>query len=384
MNAGMIRCPECKHVFAPSETMQKEIRAQLETQFEAQRAELENEFVTKAKLNDAKIKARAEADARKEAESIVQDITAQLDAEKARVRESQAKELELRKQQRALEQEKSDFELLMTRKLDEERSRIKTEAESKVADEYALKQQDWEKQRGDMAKQIDELRRKAEQGSQQTQGEVLELEIEGALREMFLHDEITPVAKGVRGGDIQQRVQTQGGVYAGSILWELKRTKVWSDGWIQKIKDDQREAKADIAVIITTALPKGTKHIGLVDGVWVVDFQSYYGVASILRNALFDVAKAKSSAEGRKDKATAVYDYINGNEFRGRIEQVVEAFIEMQEDLNAEKRATERIWAKREKQAQRAISGLSGMYGDLQGRVGRTLVEIKQLALDVE
>lgn len=378
----MITCPKCAHKFEPTESMQKQIRAELEAKFETQRVELEEEFITKAKQNDAKIKARAVADARTEAAATLLDITSQLDAERERVKEAQAKELELRKAQRTLESDKAAFELQMTRKMDEERAKIKVEAEGRVADEYALREQDWAKQRGDMAKQIDDLKRRADQIQSQTTGEVLELEIENAIIDTFIYDEVVPVAKGVKGGDIQQRVQTQGGAYAGSILWELKRTKSWSEGWIQKIKDDQREAKADIAVIVTAVLPKDVKHIGFVDGVWVVDFQSYLGVASVLRAGLFEVAKARAAGTGKKDKATALYDYVTGNEFRGHVEQVVEAFAEMQEDLVAEKRALERTWAKREKQAARAMSGMAAMYGDMQGRVGRTMEEIKALTLE--
>ncbi len=238
-----------------------------------------------------------------------------------------------------------------------------------------------EKQLTDMKKQIEELKRKAEQGSQQLQGEVLELELESILQREFPFDKIEPVAKGTRGGDVMHCVHTQTGRLCGAILWETKRTKIWSDGWIQKLKDDQREAKADIAVIVSEALPKGFHHFRQMGSVWITDFNSVIGLALALRMSLMEVAKAREALVGKNEKMELVYNYLTSHEFRNRIEAIVESFKAMQGDLLSEKIAMEKVWARREKQISRIVVNMSGMYGDIEGLSGASLPSVKMLEL---
>lgn len=382
MNDGLIKCPKCLYQFAATESIKSEVKAELEEQY-SQRLRDENaKHIGELAKLESQLRTRLVSEAREETLTAMGELQARFEEERDKVRAAQGREVELRKAQRELEAAKEELEVRALRRLDQERAKVKEEALARAAEEHALRQGDWEKQRSDMARQIDDLKRRAEQGSQQAQGEAAELELEATLRELFPRDEVVPVAKGVRGGDVLQKVQTQGGVYAGSVLWELKRTKAWSDGWVPKLKDDQREAKADIAVIVTAALPAGVKAVGLVDGVWVADFRAYAGVAAILRSWMFEVSKAKSAASGRVGKVDALYNYVTGNEFRGRVETVVEAFVEMQDDLATERRAIERAWAKREKQIGRAVIGLSGMYGDMQGQTG-ALPDISRLSLEL-
>ncbi len=232
-----------------------------------------------------------------------------------------------------------------------------------------------------MRKQIEELKRRAEQGSQQAQGELLELELEDILGSSFRYDEIEPVAKGVRGGDVLHKVNTRSGHYCGTILWEAKRTKTWNDGWIQKLKDDQRAVKAELAVLVSTVLPKDVRRICNIDGVWVVDFPSAMGMGMALREILIKVAQARSAISGKTDKMEVIYNYLTGSEFRQRLEAIIEPFIAMKTDLDAEKRATEKVWAKREKQIQRVFESIAGMHGDLEGIIGTALPQIKLLEL---
>jgi hypothetical protein len=215
----------------------------------------------------------------------------------------------------------------------------------------------------------------------QSQGEVLELDLEAMLRARFQTDIIEPVAKGVRGADIIQRVYTRTGQLCGSIAWESKRTKAWNDEWVVKLKDDQREMKADLAVIVTEVLPKGITAFGQVDGVWVTAVPLAGCVADTLRENLTQVSLARLSAVGKNEKMEAIYGYLSGPEFRQRVEGIVEAFRAMREDLESEKRAMMRIWAKREKQIERVTTNTTGMYGDMQGIIGSTLPEIKLLEL---
>ena len=201
-----------------------------------------------------------------------------------------------------------------------------------------------------MRKQIEDLKRRAEQGSQQLQGEVQELELENLLRTKFPFDAIEPVPKGEFGGDVLHRVVGTGGQSGGTILWETKRTKNWSDAWLTKLREDQRTAKAEIAVIVSQILPKGVETFEMVEGVWVTHPRAALPVAFILRQSLLELATARQSTEGQQTKTEMVYQYLTGPRFRQRVEAIVEAFTSMQDDLTAEKKVIQRQWAKRQTQ----------------------------------
>lgn len=401
--SNQIKCPSCKKSFDISEAVSKDLRATVEQEFE-ERAEKDREALEKERATFEKAKEdlaiqrtsidkevtrrleagkkTLEAAARDAADAELQTLKSEMDAQAQKLNEAQKNEVELRKQQRELEREKNEFQLKLTREIDTQRAKIIEETSRNVAEEYSQKELEWAKQKSDMVKQMDELRRKAEQSSQQAQGEVVELQIEGLLREAFPHDDISEVAKGVKGADLVQTVQTRTGARCGSIVWEIKQTKSWSDGWPEKLKGDAREAKAEIAVIVTAAMPKGVERIGQVDGVWVVDHKSLLGLALALRSSLIEVAQARQAQVGRKDKAEEVYSYVVGTEFRSRIQTLVETFVAQKEDLDAEKRALDKIWAKREKALIRGIGTVAGLYGEMQSFVGASLPEIKQLTLE--
>jgi hypothetical protein len=231
----------------------------------------------------------------------------------------------------------------------------------------------------DAIKANEELRRKLQQGSQQTQGEVLELQIEELIRASFPGDGIEPVPKGVSGADVVHRVYNRRGDGCGVIVWESKHTKVWSDAWFQKLKDDLRLVKGDVAVLVSEALPKGVENFALVRGIWVTSPSCALGLAVALRAQLIEVATTKLAAVGKNEKMEVLYHYLSGSEFRQRVEAIVEAFVDMQKDLQAERRTAERQWSKREKQIQRVIANTAGMYGDLQGILGTSLQAISAL-----
>ncbi len=397
MSATTIKCPKCSAVFEMGAAVEASLRESISEEYDEKARRLEEELITqreavqKERVNiDKEVQRRLTAD-RKAIETAARDaaeveLTAakqELEEMTAKIRTAQENEIALRKAQRALEAEKNEFTLEMTRKMDTERSKIVEEANRRVADEFALKEAEWSKQRADLVRQTEELRRKAEQGSQQLQGETLELKIEGMLKEAFPHDEIAEVPKGVKGADIVLTVQTRTGVKCGSAVIELKRTKSWSDGWIEKVKADMRAAKADIAVIATAVMPKDAERIAQIDGVWVTDYKSLLGVILALRAGLLEVAKARSVALGRKDLASEVYSYVTSGEFKGRIETIVEAFSSMKENLDSERRAMEKIWAAREKTIVRATGAAAGIYGDLSG-LGTEMPEIPQLVLEVK
>ncbi len=370
MNQQTITCPKCGHAFEPTEAFSHHVKEQL-------RAEYEKRIF--AERIAAATKAREETEQRTSLE--LKDLRSQNEEKERRLREAQEHELELRKRQRAVEEREKNLQLELQRQLDDERKKVWLEAATKAADEHRLKDAEKDKQLADMKKQIEELRQRAELGSQQMQGEVLEIELENILRNTFRTDVVQPVPKGIRGADVIQYVKTQLGNSCGSIIWESKRTKAWSDGWIQKLKDDQREVKATVAVLVSTTLPKGIKHIGNVEGVWVVDFSAAMGLALALRNGLVDLARTRASVAGKGEKMELVYNYLAGQEFRQRIEAIVESYTAMKDDLDSEKRAMEKIWAKREQQLQRSVKNIAGVYGDLQGIIGSALQPISRLEL---
>jgi hypothetical protein len=169
------------------------------------------------------------------------------------------------------------------------------------------------------------------------------------------------------------------GQQCGSIIWESKRTKTWSDTWLPKLRDDQRAAKAEVAVIVTQVLPKEVDTFDLIDGVWVTNPNSTLPVALVLRHALLDVATARNVSEGQQTKKEILYQYLTGPRFRQRVQAIVEAFSSMSEDLDKEKKVITKQWAKREEQIDRVMQSTVGMYGDLQGIAGKSLQEIEGL-----
>lgn len=311
----------------------------------------------------------------------LQRLEEELQEKTKRLEQSQEAESSLRKERIKLEEEKKAFELEVARKLDLERTQI-AEKISRAAEEcHKLKDAEKDKQLADLKQKIEDLQRKAELGSQQMQGEVLELELEQLLRNEFQFDEVEPVSKGQKGADLLQVVKTQSGKPCGKILWETKRTKVWSDGWIQKLKDDQREAKADISVLVSEALPKGFHHFRNVNDIWVTDIPSAISLALALRMVLIQVARAEQIQAGKEEKMGLVYNYFTGAEFRNHVQAIVESFVLMKKDLESEKRAMSGIWAKREKQIERIVTNLGEMHGDLDGIVGSSLPSVKILEL---
>ncbi|MEE9165130.1 MAG: DUF2130 domain-containing protein [Nitrospinota bacterium] len=366
MPEQVITCPYCNKEIPLTEAISHQIREKLQKEFEGQAKKIEK---------DAKQKA-------KEAVNLeLKDLREEIQEKEKKLHESQKAELELRKERRELEESKKAFELEMTRKLDEGRKKIQDEVLKKASENHRLKDMEKEKQINDMRTQIEELKRKAEQGSQQTQGEVLELELENILKSNFPLDRVEPVPKGIRGADILQKVHSQSGHYSGTIIWELKRTKAWNNGWIEKLKDDQREVKAEIAVLMTTTLPKEIKNFARLKGVWITDHASMIGLATALRLSLIQVASAKIAAVGKNEKMEVLYNYLSGTEFKQKIEAIVGTFSSMKQDLDQEKRAMTRIWSKREKQIERVVHNISGMYGDMQGIIGASLPQIKSLEL---
>jgi hypothetical protein len=306
----------------------------------------------------------------------LQDILKQRDIKLADAQKAQA---DLIRKQRELDDAKRELELTVEKRVQTHLTAAREKAKKEAEDEMKLKVMEAEQTIASMQRQIEDLKRRAEQGSQQLQGEVQELEIESLLSARFPRDTIQPVPKGEFGGDILHRVMGPLGQQCGTILWESKRTKNWSDGWLPKLREDQRAAKAEIAVILSQVLPKDVETFGLVDQVWVAHPKVALPVAVALRQTLIEIAGARQASEGQQTKMEMVYQYLTGPRFRHRIQAIVEAFSSMREDLDRERKAITKQWSKREEQIDRVMQAAVGMYGDLQGIAGKTLQEIEGL-----
>jgi hypothetical protein len=340
-----------------------------------ERAKIVTEESKKAKLAlqtdiDQKIRELAE----------LQDVLNQRDVKLAEAQKAQA---DLIRQKRELDDAKRELELTVEKRVQDGLSVTREQAKKEAEEGLKHKVMEAEQTIASMQTQIEELKRRAEQGSQQLQGEVQELELETLLRAKFPRDTIEPVPKGEFGGDTLHRIIGPLGQLCGTILWESKRTKNWSDGWLVKLRDDQRTAKAEIAVIVSQVLPKGVESFDLIDGVWVTHSRSMLSVAVALRHSLIEVSSARQALEGQQTKTEMVYQYLTGPRFRHRVQAIVEAFSSMQEDLDKEKKAITKQWAKREEQIERVMQATAGMYGDLQGIAGKSIKEIEGLEMKV-
>lgn len=355
--------------------------AAAKTQLEEAQRSITDQIAAGVKAEKQRITANAAADAKATWGTELADLQAQVASQAKKLTEAQQTELSLRQQRRELAEKQAAFELEMNRKLDEERDNIRITTQRASDEVHRLKEAEKEKQIADMRTKIEELQRKAEQGSQQTQGEVLEIELERLLKATFPTDQITPVPKGVYGGDVTQRVMAPQGSVCGTILWESKRTKTWMDNWIGKLKDDQRAAKADVAIIVSTTMPKDHPAITNIDGVWVVNRDCVLGVAMAIRSGLLQLADIKRAEDGKHDKMSVLYRYLAGHEFKQRVEAIVEAFTTMRSELEQEKTVMNRVWSKREKQIERVMLSTTGMHGDLAGIIGGDLPVIEAVDL---
>jgi hypothetical protein len=393
-----LKCPNCGEMIPVSEAISHQIvertREQLKKEGLAQQQAInakERELLDReealdrtvqdrVKAQHAEIELQARATAKAAISVELDDLRRQAAEKDHQLAKAQQAELEVRARTRALEEKERTVELEIARRLDQESSKVRDETARRLSEEYRLKDAEKDKKLQDAIKANEELRRRLQQGSQQTQCEVLELELETLIKNTFPLDHVEPVPKGAIGADLIQRVIDKAGHPCGSIVWEAKRTKAWNDGWIQKLKDDQRLVKAELAILLTEVLPKDCGNFGQVSGVWVTNPQCAMSLAIALRSQLIEIERTKLAAVGKNEKMEVLYRYLSGSEFKQRVEAVVEAFIEMQEDLQEERRIFERRWSKREKQIQRVISNASGMYGDFQGLIGASLQSIPALS----
>jgi hypothetical protein len=379
-----IVCPKCKTEIKLTESLAAPMIDAVRRDFESRMQQKDQEAARKLEQETKRIEAEAGARARQIVDDDLQrqkqdaaELRRLLQEREAKLAEAQKQQAEMLRKERDLDDARRELELTIEKRVQSDIGAARDRAKRDAEEEMKLKVLEKEHTITAMQSQIEDLKRRAEQGSQQLQGEVQELELEATLRARFPQDEITPVGKGEFGADISQRVMGPFGQACGTIVWESKRTKHWNDDWLPKLRADQRAAKAEIAVIVSQALPKEIDTFDLIDGVYVTHSRTALAVAMTLRQSLIELAAARQSSEGQQTKMEMVYGYLTGPRFRQRVQAIVEAFTSMKEDLDRERKAIMKQWAKRDEQIDRVMMATVGMYGDLQGIAGKTLQEIE-------
>jgi hypothetical protein len=367
-----IQCPHCKKNVEISEALKHQFS-------EKERERIEAEFAKKLETIKQEAITNSSRKLTEQFETQIKQVNEDSREKDDRIKHLLEQMTEVTKELRKSKQERDEVKLEMQKQLAAEEEKIRTTERKKAEDEQRLKNMEKEKQLQDALKTNDELRRKLEQGSQQTQGEVLELDLELQLKEQFPADEITPVPKGIEGADICQKVRNKLGQTAGLILWETKRTKSWSNGWTAKLREDKRRMNASLAILVSEVMPNNIVNFGLHENIWVCSSEYSIALVNVLRIGLFETAIARSSTANKDEKLEALFTYLVSDGFRNRFESQVESIITLRNDLEQEQRSTLRLWKRREIQIKRLMGSVATMYGELQGVMGDALPTLPSL-----
>lgn len=390
----LIKCPNCTHEFQPDEAIRVELETQLRTQMKDWQKKKEDELNAQLRQKDEETQ-KLMADERKKLTTQIEDqlkkklegdyetqmkfLQQQNTENEQRLADARKKELDfLKKEQEILNREK-EMELEMQKLLNEEKGKLTDSIRKQEEDKNLMKFKEYEKQLEDQKKLVEEMRRKAEQRSMQMQGEVQELALEELLRSTFPFDIVEEVGKGVRGADCIQTVRNNLGQDCGKVIYESKRTKDFSADWIEKLKADMRSQGADIAVLVTQAMPKDMETFGDKDGIWVCSFTEVKAVAQVLRDTILRVYNVSKSQENKGDKMTLLYTYLTGSEFTEQWKAIREGFMSMKVSVQKERDAMERIWKAREKQLEKILLSSAHIRGSIDGIAGMESIDMNLL-----
>ncbi len=393
-----IKCPNCSHEFDVEEALSGKLEAHFKEEYErkvneqADKFNVEREalakqmaeFETKKEKENELFKERLAKQIEKEKESIqkqtqeafeleLKALTSDNEKRKEENRALKAAEIDLRQRENQLKEKAEELQLAVDKKMLEKQSEIEEKARAKERENFELEKVKLLKQIEDNKKLAEEMKRKAEQGSTQLQGEVQELALESLLATSYPFDDITEVGKGTRGADCVQTVRNKLQQVCGSIVYESKRTKAFAGDWIGKLKQDMVTAKADIAVIVTETMPSDMDRFGEKNGVWICGFHEVKSLSFVLREMLIKTHSVKSSEENKGDKMELLYNYLTSNEFVQNIQRIVENYDGMINQLNSEKKAMHKIWAQREKSIWVVQENISSLFGSIKGIAGNAL-----------
>lgn len=365
-------CPHCGKKVEISQAFKHQISSEIKEELNYKhKEELE-------KLRQ-EIEKKAGEKIKEELELKLKNYQNETEEEKQRSKKLASELLELNKSIRDLKTKDKQRELEMEKRLNEQLSKLEEDLSKTLKEKADLEKEELKKQLDDTKKALEEAQRKAAQKSQQLQGEVLELDLEAQLKDNFPTDEISPVPKGIEGADVSQKVRNKFGQTAGIILWETKRAKTWGKDWSMKLREEKRKFETCIPILISDVLPEGIDKFGYFENIWVTNYDYALPLAELLRIQLFELAVAKSTSIHKDEKLEALFNYLTKDSFRNRFESQVESIISLKNDLEAEKRSTVRVWARREKQIERLTGSVARMYGDLQGILGQSLPSIPSL-----
>lgn len=413
--ATMIKCPNCGSEFPLEEALNDELKENIEREKQTLRKQMMDYKKTKEeelqrkdeefkKINQEQeilFQQRLEQELKSQKTEQETTLRKKLSADfenqllvlqqsalenEEKLKEARKKELDYLQKEKALKVKEEELELQVQRQLIDEREKLKEQLSAEQAErmnvkdqEHQLRTRELEKQIEDQKKLVDEMKRKAEQGSMQLQGEVQELLLESILQSTFPFDLISEVGKGVRGADCIQTVRNSFGNEAGKIIYESKRTKDFSNDWIEKLKADMRQLGADVAVIVTQAFPKDMDRFGEKEGVYICTFTEVRSVALLLRNGLLKVAEVKKNGENKGDKMVMLYDYLTGHEFGEQWKAIREGFMSMKLSIQKERDAMERLWKSREKQLEKVLLNAAHIRGSVEGIAGADSVNLNLL-----
>ena len=385
IEAQVLAAEHKKHE-AELERVKADANSLLKKQLADERELLGKQAEADLELAKKRLAAEAETQAKKAAldqELLIKSLKDDNDHSKEESTKLREQLTELMQQLRDERTAKNNIQLEADKKIAEEESKIREEAAKQADEKQRLNLAAKEKTISDLQKALDDAQRKAAQGSQQLQGEIMELDLEEALATTFRDDDIEPVAKGVKGGDIKHTVKSPRGTNCGVILWEIKRTKNWTDGWIPKLKEDLRNEKANIPIIVTEVMPKDiNEDICTINGVWICKPALAIVLGSLLRKSLLDAGLQKALAENRGTKADALYNFVTSHEFVQQVEAMVETYQEMTSQITKERTYYAKFWAEREAQASRLLLGTASIIGSMQGHIGQgSMPKIKGLEL---
>jgi hypothetical protein len=385
-----IRCPKCGNEFEPNESIRLEIERELNQKASEWQRRKNEEFQIRMEEEKKRMQQSLEENIRK---SISLDYENQLrlfeqasKENEEKLKQARQQQLEFLKKEQELKTKEAELELSVQKKLQEEREKLSAEIrkleEQRISareTEHQLQIREMHKQLEDQRKLIDEMKRKADQGSMQLQGEVQELALEDVLRQNFPFDMIMEVGKGVRGADCVQTVRNNFGQECGRIIYESKRTNAFAMDWIEKLKADMRNLGADIAVIVTRTMPRDMDCFGVKDGVWVCSFSEVKALASVLRDGVIRVFNTAKSNENRGDKMHLLYDYLTSNEFAEQWKAIREGFVFMRNSIQKERDTMERLWSAREKQLEKVLTNAARIRGSIDGISGLDAINLNLL-----
>lgn len=373
--------------------MRLELEKKLQTEIEA---DMKKRAFAWAQEEVKKSKVEAEEMAKKirmEAEEAGKKQAIELESLRKRDEEARKKESEFLKQQNEYEMLKKNLELEKDKARIEERKKLEEEYNKQMRDKLTLeldkerleaekKLRAKDEQIEQMKRSIEDAKRKWEQWSMQIQWELQEDALKELLISNFPYDVISDVEKGIKWADLIQEVRNEWGQSVGIIAWESKNTKAWSDSWVEKMKEDRLRVGASVSVIVSTVLPQEINRFGIYRDIWVTDYESVLALTIALRSHMSELSKVRNSLKGKDEKMEVIYNYLISPEFKAKIENIIEAFSTMKDDLDREKRAMEKMWSAREKQLTRVIDNTARLYGDMQGLIGSKLGTVKYLELE--